>query len=210
MEGNGPGGPEKALEESGCWPPCPPPPRETAWMDGCVLGPSSGLPLSQPTWNFLLAGLWDCLSACSCCLLLLLHPPKLCIRGQEEWERRVPPSPARLSHAPSTLPAGATPGCHPNVLLSPGTASSPVSTGFGESEGLVEWRAAVRLGWEADGEEACRVGDSWGDEDVSGQEATLKSPCFSCRRLWCYRSEPPLLVLRESNPCLGQPDPRVA
>ena len=139
-------------------------PRETAWMDGCVLGPSSGLSLSQPFTRLPPGGSLGLLSVCSCCLCCSSPPSKALHQGTGKSGKDVfLPALPRLSHAPSTsyqYPPGAT-ECAAPVLDSLQQPLCP--TGFGQVR--VSLSGGQLSGWDgrADGEEACRVDDSWGD-----------------------------------------------
>ena len=122
----------------------------------------------SPSQDFLLAGLWDCSLPAPAVSLAPLHPPKLCIRGQGRGKDVFLPALPHLSHAPSTsyqCPPGAT-ECAAPVLDSLQQPLCP--KGFGKVG--VSLSGGQLSGWDgrADGEEACRVGDSWGDRDVFG------------------------------------------
>ena len=124
-------------------------PREAAWTDGCVLGPSPGLSLSQPFTRLPPGGSLGLLSACSCCLSCSSPPSKALHQGTGKREIRVPPSPAPSQ--PCSLHLLSVPSwCHRMRCSSPGQPpAAPVSQRIWESGGLLEWRAAVRPGWES-------------------------------------------------------------
>lgn len=144
-------------------------PREAAWTDGCVLGPSPGLSLSQPFTRLPPGGSLGLLSACSCCLSCSSPPSKALHQGTGKRGKYVfLPALPHLSHAPSTsyqCPPGAT-ECAAPVLDSLQQPLCP--KGFGKVG--VSLSGGQLSGWDgrADGEEACRVGNNWGDGDISG------------------------------------------
>lgn len=144
-------------------------PQEAAWKDGCVLGPSPGLSLSQPFTRLPPGGSLGLLSACSCCLCCSSPPSKALHQGTGKSGKDVfLPALPHLSHTPSTsyqCPPGAT-ECAAPVLDSLQQPLCP--RGFGKVG--VSLSGGQLSGWvgRAVGEEACRVGDSWGDGDVSG------------------------------------------
>ena len=140
-------------------------PRETAWMDGCVLGPSSGLSLSQPFTRLPPGRSLGLLSACSYCLCCSSPPSKALHQGTGKSGKDVFLPAATLPPPPTS--ALLVP---PNVLLQSWTASSSPCV----PQDLGKWGVSLSggqlsgRGGRTDGEEICRVGDSWGDEDVSG------------------------------------------
>lgn len=82
-------------------------------------------------------------------LLLLATLQSFASGDREEREIRVPPSPAPSQ--PRSLHLLPVPSwCHRMRCSSPGQPpAAPVSQRIWESGGLLEWRAAVRLGWES-------------------------------------------------------------
>ena len=82
-------------------------------------------------------------------ILLLSTLQSFASGDREEWERCVPPSPAPSQ--PRSLHLLPVPSwCHRMCCSSPGQPpAAPVSQRIWESGGLLEWRAAVRLGWES-------------------------------------------------------------
>ena len=153
---------------------------EAAWKGGCVLGQTPGLSLSQPfadrppAWSL---GPGDCSLPASAVPVaplspLLGHPPKLRIWGQGR-AGKVHSSPALPPSQPRSLQLVPV----PSRRHSPGRPpAAPVSQRIWESGDLLERRAALRLGWRADGEGACRGGDAWGDRDLSGWGGSSQVP----------------------------------
>lgn len=123
----------------------------------------------SPSQDFLLAGLWDCSLACSCCLSCSSPPSKALHQGTGKSGKDVfLPALPHLSHAPSTsyqCPPGAT-ECAAPVLDSLKQPLCP--KGFGKVGVSLSGGQLSGRGGRADGEEACRVGNNWGDGDISG------------------------------------------
>lgn len=144
-------------------------PREAAWTDGCVLGPSPGLSLSQPFTRLPPGGSVGLLSACSLLSLLLLATLQSFASGDREERKYVfLPALPHLSHAPSTsyqCPPGAT-ECAAPVLDSLQQPLCP--KGFGKVGVSLSGGQLSGRGGRADGKEACRAGNNWGDGDISG------------------------------------------
>ena len=101
IEGNGPGEARKALEESGCWPPCPPPLERQPGRMVVFLAQAQVCLFFSPSQDFLLAGLWDCSLPAPAVSLAPRHPPKLCIRGQGREGNTCSSQPCPIS---ATLP----------------------------------------------------------------------------------------------------------
>lgn len=123
----------------------------------------------SPSQDFLLAGLWDCSLACSCCLSCSSPPSKALHQGTgKRGKDMFLPALPHLSHAPSTsyqCPPVAT-ECAAPVLDSLKQPLCP--KGFGKVGVSLSGGQLSGRGGRADGEEACRVGNNWGDGDISG------------------------------------------
>lgn len=144
--------------------------------------------------DFLYGGSHRILSACSCCLCCSSPPSKLCIRGQGRVGKMCSSQQPRSLHL---LPVPSW--CHRMCCSSPGQPpAAPVSHRIWESGGLVGWRAAVQAGGgRTDGEEICRVGDSWETRMSLGEEAT-SSPHVFLAGTGVIEGEPTSVVCQES------------
>ena len=169
MEGNGPGEARKALEESGCWPPCPPCLERQPGRMVVFLAQAQVCRFLSPSQDFLLAGLWDCSLPAPAVSLAPLHPPKLCIRGQGRVGKTCSSQPCLISSTLPPPPTSALLGPQ-NVLLQSWTASSSpcAPKGFRKVGVSLSGGQLSGRGGRADGEEPCRLGNNWGDGDISG------------------------------------------
>lgn len=165
--------------------------------------------LVQPFADCLLPCLWGQgpLSACSCCPgcspppSLRTSPKALRLQtgksGKDSSSLALP-----LGSCCSTISAmlpPALPGpsrCHRMPSPSPGRPPAAHRVPRGSGEMGISLSRGQLSGWvgRAEGEGACRGINSWGNGDLSGWRATLKSPSLSIfQELLCVGGDPPLL-----------------